>query len=86
MEIYSNCDRRFLYTGKEKDSDTGLYYYGAQYYDPYLRHFTQPDSLIPDVYNPQSLNRYSYVLNNPYKYVDEEGEKNKHLYIPIYRF
>jgi RHS repeat-associated protein len=61
-----------LYTGKEKD-DTGLYYYEARYYDPFLRKFTQPDSIIPSVYNPQSLNKYSYVMNNPYKYIDPSG-------------
>jgi len=63
---------RFLYTGKEKDS-TNLYYYGARYYDPNLRQFVQPDTIIPDVYDPQSLNKYSYVRNNPYKYVDPSG-------------
>ncbi len=55
-----------LYTGKEKD-DTGLYYYEARYYDPHMRQFVEPDTLLPDVYDPQQLNRYSYVRNNPYK-------------------
>lgn len=64
----------FLYTGKEKDG-TGPYYYEARYYDPFLMHFTQPDENIPDVYNPQDLNRYSYVRNNPYTYVDPSGER-----------
>jgi RHS repeat-associated protein len=71
-EVFSGGNDRYLYTGKEQD-DTGLQYYGARYYDPWMKRFTQPDSLIPDVYNPQSLNRYAYVLNNPYKYVDENG-------------
>lgn len=63
---------RFLFTGKEKDK-TGLMYYGARYYDPFLRHFTQPDTIIPDVYDPQQLNRYAYARNNPVKYTDETG-------------
>jgi hypothetical protein len=33
----------------------------------------QADTLVPDLFNPQSLNRYSYVLNNPLKYVDPSG-------------
>jgi len=33
----------------------------------------QADDIIPDVYNPQSLNRYSYVYNNPLKYTDPSG-------------
>lgn len=68
----TDSNERFLYTGKEKDS-TNLYYYGARYYDPFLRRFTQPDTIIPNVYDPQSINRYSYVKNNPYKYVDPSG-------------
>ena len=35
--------------------------------------FTQPDTIWPDVYDPQSLNRYSYTRNNPLKYDDPSG-------------
>ncbi|MEK6844050.1 MAG: colicin D domain-containing protein [Nanoarchaeota archaeon] len=74
-DIYSGLElARHLFTGKEFDKLVDLYYYGARYYQASnLFRFIQPDSIIPDVYNPQSLNRYSYVLNNPYKYVDESG-------------
>ncbi|HMS22823.1 MAG TPA: RHS repeat-associated core domain-containing protein, partial [Candidatus Levybacteria bacterium] len=48
-------------------------YYNARYYSSDMRRFTQPDDIIQDVYNPQSLNRYSYVLNNPLKYTDPSG-------------
>jgi len=41
---------------------TGLMYYGARFYDPYLNRWIQPDTIIPDPGNPQSLNRYSYCL------------------------
>ena len=73
-EVLSGGDSRYLYTGKELDDQSGLYYLGARYYDPFLTRFTQPDEEIPDPYNPQDLNRYSYVRNNPYKYVDPTGE------------
>jgi len=66
--VISGGSDRYDYTGKETDTGTGLEYYGARYYDPTYGQFTQPDSIIPDVYNPQALNRYSYVMNNPYKY------------------
>ena len=64
---------RYLFTGKELDKETALEYFGARYYDPEFMHFVAPDSVISNVYDPQSLNRYVYVLNNPVKYVDPNG-------------
>jgi len=69
-EVSDGGSSRFLYTGQEKDMGTGLYYYGARYYDPSFKHFIQPDTVIGDIYNPQDLNHYSYVRNNPYRYTD----------------
>ena len=63
---------RYRYTGKEKD-DSGLYYYGARYYDDALGRFMAADSVLPDVYDPQQLNRFAYVRNNPVKLVDPDG-------------
>ncbi len=51
----------------------GLSYYNARWYDSYLNRWIQPDTIVPDPYNPQSLNRYSYVLNNPLRYTDPTG-------------
>lgn len=71
---YSGGTDRFMYTGKELDSGTGLQYYGARYYDPSdTQLFTQPDSILPYPYDPQQLNRNTYVRNNPYKYTDPDG-------------
>ncbi len=53
--------------------DRGLYDYGARWYDPMLGRFAQPDSIVPNPGNPQSLNRYAYVLNNPLRYTDPTG-------------
>ncbi|WKZ47076.1 MAG: RHS repeat-associated core domain-containing protein [Anaerolineales bacterium] len=47
----------------------------ARFYSPYIMQFHQPDTLIPEPYNPQSYNRYSYVKNNPLKYTDPSGHK-----------
>ena len=41
----------------------------------YLNHFTQPDSIVPDPYNPQDWNRYSYARYNPLKYTDPSGHR-----------
>ncbi|QDU34187.1 tRNA(Glu)-specific nuclease WapA precursor [Poriferisphaera corsica] len=61
------------YTDQVFDEDTGLYYYNSRYYDPELGRFIQPDSIVPKTDDPQTLNRYSYVNNNPFKYVDPTG-------------
>jgi hypothetical protein len=50
-----------------------LYYYGARWYDPYLNRWIQPDSIIPDLNNSQSYDRYAYSYNNPVKYTDPTG-------------
>jgi RHS repeat-associated protein len=54
--------------------DTGLYYYGARYYDPTIGRFISADTIVPSSMNPQALNRYSYVYNNPLKYIDPTGQ------------
>jgi len=65
-----------LFTGQQRDNATSgseLYYYGARYYDPEIGRFISADSKVPDPLNSQSLNRYSYCLNNPLKYTDPTG-------------
>lgn len=60
------------YTDTDKEHDTtGLYYYGARYYDPAIYRFITADTVY-DV-GPQGLNRYSYALNNPIIYRDPTG-------------
>src|SRR3989344_5603515 len=65
---------RYQYEGKEFSSQTGDYDFNFRKYNPELGIFTQPDAVLSNVYDPQSLNRYSFERNNPYKYVDEDGE------------
>ena len=61
------------FTGQRLDASTGLYYYQARYYDPQLGRFTQPDPIIRTLTDPQTLNRYAYVRNNPVNLVDPTG-------------
>jgi RHS repeat-associated protein len=61
-----------LFTGQRKDG-TGLYYYGARYYDPMIGRFISADTVVPNPANPQSFNRFSYCMNNPLKYTDPSG-------------
>jgi RHS repeat-associated protein len=62
-------------SGKERDAETGLDYFGARYYSGAQGRFISADPLLnsgrPDI--PQSWNRYSYTLNNPLKYIDPDG-------------
>ena len=53
----------------------GIYHYGARFYSPYINRFLNADTIVPGYANPQSLNRYSYVLNSPLKYTDPTGHK-----------
>ena len=61
-----------LYTGQFKDI-TNQYYYGCRYYKTGTAQFIQPDPFIKNVYHPQSLNRYAYAFNNPYRNTDPTG-------------
>lgn len=47
--------------GKRTDDDSGLDYKNARYYDPELGQFTTADSIIPNLYQPQSHNRYAFT-------------------------
>ncbi|MHC1744446.1 MAG: RHS repeat-associated core domain-containing protein [Syntrophobacteraceae bacterium] len=61
------------FTGQEEDPETGLYYYGARYYDPVIGRFLSADSIVQAPADPQTLNRYSYCRNNPLIYTDPTG-------------
>ena len=66
-------NNKYNYNTKELDKNTALLYYGARYYDPELGRFTTADTVKGSLGNPQSLNRYTYTLNNPLKFVDPSG-------------
>lgn len=64
------------FTGKERDAETGLDFFGARYFSGPHGRFTSPDPKIGSrrhLRNPQKWNKYAYVLNNPLKYVDPDG-------------
>jgi RHS repeat-associated protein len=65
----------YRFTGQREDATIGLYFYNARYYDAALGRFVQADSMVPEPGNPQSLNRYSYVLNSPLNYTDPSGHR-----------
>ena len=62
-----------MFTDQEFDVETGLYNYNARLYDPVIGRFISPDSIVQAPFDPQTLNRYSYVRNNPLIYTDPSG-------------
>lgn len=60
--------------GKPYDDAVGLSYMGARYYDPVVGRFLSMDPQGFNEENIHSFNRYAYANNNPYKYVDPDGE------------
>ena len=75
-EITGNNSYPYLFTGKERDTESGLDYFGARYYSSNMGRFSSPDPsglYFADPTNPQSLNLYSYALNNPLKFIDPSG-------------
>ena len=65
--------KRYRYTGKERDEETGFYYHGARYYAPWLCRWTAPDpaGMVDGV------NLYEYVRGNPVKLRDPDGMESK---------
>ncbi|MEI9988951.1 MAG: RHS repeat-associated core domain-containing protein [Rhizomicrobium sp.] len=61
------------YTGHEMLDSICEINANARIYDPTLGRFMSPDSTIPDPFNGQSFNRYSYVMNNPLSHYDPSG-------------
>jgi len=66
---------RQKFTGKERDLETGLDYFGARYFSGAQGRFTIPDVPFADqsVGDPQSWNLYAYVRSNPLRFVDPNG-------------
>jgi RHS repeat-associated protein len=71
------------YTGHEMLDQFGLINMNGRMYDPLIGRVLSPDNLVNDPFDTQSFNRYSYVLNNPLKYNDPDGQTPAHLFAAI---
>lgn len=88
VEEASNTQRTpYLFTAKELDEETGLYYYGARYYDPRTSVWQSPDPILEKyiasdlddavnegVFNSRNLGLFSYSYNNPLTFRDPDGQ------------
>jgi len=80
------CFSRYLFTGKERDTESGNDYFGARYYASSMGRFMSPDpatNLSRVLANPQRWNRYAYVINNPLIMLDPNGEED--VYLTVWR-
>src|SRR6185312_7474123 len=80
LQITANDSNHYKFTSKERDSETGLDYFGARYYSNALGRFLTPDwaakaTAVPyaEFADPQSLNLYTYVRNVPTSKSDVDG-------------
>jgi RHS repeat-associated protein len=80
LQFVNNDSNDYKYGGHERDNESGLDYFGARYYSNGLGRFITPDwsaKPVPVPYaelgDPQSLNQYAYVRNNPLSKNDPDG-------------
>ncbi|MGD1210463.1 MAG: RHS repeat-associated core domain-containing protein [Candidatus Acidiferrales bacterium] len=71
---YTNtCAQNYKFTGKERDSESNLDNFGARYNSSSMGRFMSPDPLAGHTEDPQTLNRYVYVRDNPLSLTDPTG-------------
>jgi len=69
----SNYDSPLHFTSQQRDAESGNDYFGARYYGSNSGRFMSPDPVGGDIGNPQTLNRYAYVINDPLNRIDAFG-------------
>ena len=83
---YSATGPAQKFTGKERDNESGLDYFGARYFSGAGGRFTSVDpALAISLKDPQTWNRYVYVKNRPLTYVDPNGLWPTHIHNQLYR-
>ena len=71
--LSTGTTNHYKFTGKERDSESGLDNFGARYDSSQYGRFMSPDPLGGQTIDPQTLNKYSYVRNNPLNLTDPTG-------------
>nr|WP_245559086.1 RHS repeat-associated core domain-containing protein [Arenimonas oryziterrae] len=76
-EAYNSIIDGTGYAGHVMDQGTGLTYMQQRYYDPQIGRFLSEDPMDPDANTGASFDRYTYALNNPYRFLDPDGRQAK---------
>jgi RHS repeat-associated protein len=78
----SSARKRYRYTGKERDGESRLYYFGARYYSPWLARWLSCDA------NTAFRDLFDFVAQNPVRFKDPDGryEKDMHYGVVLYLF
>jgi RHS repeat-associated protein len=76
LQFVNNDTNDYKFTGKKRDTETGLDYFGARYYSSAFSRFLSVDAGPLHWDNPQSLNRYTFTLNNPLRFIDADGNES----------
>ncbi len=71
--VTNSCAQNYKFEGKERDSESGLDNFGARYDSSSMGRFMSPDPLGGHQEDPQTLNKYAYVRNNPTTLTDPTG-------------
>ncbi|MFV0530053.1 MAG: RHS repeat domain-containing protein [Flavobacteriales bacterium] len=75
QHIENTWNTPYLFNAKELDEETGLYYYGARYYEPRISLWLSVDPLAE-----QTMTPYQYTCQNPVRFVDPTGSR-QHLIV-----
>jgi len=87
--ITDSLDNNYKFTGKEREVESGLDYFGARHYASTLGRFLQTDpvsAISPRaavVFNPQRWNAYGYAVNNPLIFTDVDGRFSAQVHTSI---
>src|SRR5579864_3611914 len=79
LQFLNDDSNHYKFTGKERDAETGLDYFGKRYYGYSFGRWTTPDAPFADQHpeNPQSWNLYMYAANRPTSLIDTDGREVK---------
>jgi RHS repeat-associated protein len=84
LQFVANDSNHYKFTGKERDSESGLDYFGRRYYASLLGRWTGGDPInfsTKHILRPQRWNKYTYVENDPLGSIDPDGNEDYKIFL-----